>query len=107
MSRMDDKLDALWAEYRTAVPDPEASPGFTPGLWRKIETRRADAATSVFRRLAQVCVMATLALTLLLSVILVPSQTPNEVFYTGTYIDILAAEHANDYTQLLPVGDFE
>jgi hypothetical protein len=108
MSRMDDRLDALWAEYRTAVPDPEPSAGFMPGLWQKIEARRADAATRVFRRLAQVCVMATVALTLLLSVVLVPSQSGgNEAFFSGTYVDILAADYADNYTRLLPAGDLE
>lgn len=107
MSRMDDKLDALWAEYRAAVPDPEPSPSFTPGLWRKIEARRAEAATRVFRRLAQVWVMATVAVTLLLSVVLVPGQNGSEVFFSGTYVDVLAAEYADNYTRLLPAGDLE
>ncbi len=105
MNRMDDKLDALWVEYRAAVSDPDASPNFMPGLWQKIEARRAETATSVFRRWAQICVMATLAVSILLSVVLAPSQQTNEVFYSGPYVDILAAEHANDYTQVLPAGD--
>lgn len=105
MNRMDDKLDALWVEYRAAVPDPDASPSFMPGLWQKIEARRAETAMSVFRRWAQICVMATLAVTILLSVVLLPGSQNNEVFYSGSYVDILAAEHASDYTQVLPAGD--
>ena len=105
MNRMDDKLDGLLAEYRAAVPDPEASPDFMPGLWRRIEARRVDSATSVFRRLAQICVMATLAVTLLLSVVLNSSSQTSELFFSGSYVEILAAERATEYTQVLPAGD--
>ena len=34
------ELDHLFARYRTAVPDPEASVNFMPELWRKIEARQ-------------------------------------------------------------------
>ena len=60
--------------------------------------------TSVFRRLAQICVMATVALTLLMSVVLLP-QLQSEVAYNGTYVDVLADQHANDYADIIPVGD--
>jgi hypothetical protein len=103
MNRMDDKLDALWAEYREAIPDPEPSPNFMPHLWNKIEARRVET-TSVFRRLTRICVMATLALTLLMSVVLLP-RLQSEVAYNGSYVDILADQHANDYADIIPVGD--
>ena len=105
MDRMKDKLDALWVEYREAVPDPDASPNFMPQLWKKIEARRAET-TSVFRRLAQICVMATLALALVIGAVLIPHNNNDEVFYSGTYVDILAAEHSNDYVEALPAGDY-
>ena len=105
MDRMKDRLDALWAEYRQAIPDPEAGPDFTPQLWRKIEARRVET-TSVFRRLAQICVMATVALALVMGAVLIPHTNSDEVFYTGTYVDILAAEHSNDYVEALPAGDY-
>jgi len=105
MDRMKDRLDALWAEYREAVPDPEAGPNFMPQMWQKIEARRVET-TSVFRRLAQICVMATLALALVMSVVLVPhNTTTDEVFYSGTYVDALAAEHSNDYVDVLAAAD--
>ena len=40
------QLDALFAEYKAALPDPEATSGFMPQLWRRIATRRAHAASS-------------------------------------------------------------
>jgi len=105
MDRMKDRLDALWAEYREATPDPDASPNFMPQLWQKIEARRVET-TSVFRRLAQICVMATIALALVISAVLIPRSNYEEVFYSGTYVDILAAEHSNDYVEALPAGDY-
>ena len=104
MDRMKDRLDALWVEYRGATPDPEAGPNFMPQLWQKIEARRVET-TSVFRRLAQICVMATIALALVISAVLIPlADNYEEVFYSGTYVDILAAEHSNDYVEALPAG---
>jgi hypothetical protein len=100
---MDDKLDALWAEYRESLPDSEPSTNFMPHLWKKIEARRVET-TSVFRRLAQICVMATVALTLLMSVVLIP-QLQSEVAYNGTYVDVLADQHDNDYADIIPIGD--
>ena len=105
MDRMKDRLDALWVEYRDATPDPDASPNFMPQLWQKIEARRVET-TSVFRRLAQICVMASVALALVMSAVLIPRNSNDEVFYTGTYVDILAAEHSNDYVEALPAGDY-
>jgi len=105
MDRMKDRLDALWSEYREATPDPEAGPNFMPQLWQKIESRRVET-TSVFRRLAQICVMATVALALVMSAVLIPHNNFDEVFYSGTYVDILAAEHSNDYVEALPAGDY-
>ena len=105
MDRMKDKLDALWVEYRGATPDPESGPEFMPHLLQKIEARRVET-TSVFRRLAQICVMATIALALVMSVVLIPHNNNEDAFYSGTYVDFLAAEHSNDYVEALPVGDY-
>ena len=105
MDRMKDRLDALWAEYRDCTPDPEARPNFMPQLWQKIEARRVET-TSVFRRLAKICVMATVALALAMSAVLIPRNNFDDVFYSGTYVDILAAEHSNDYVEALPAGDY-
>ena len=105
MDRMKDRLDALWVEYREATPGPEVGPSFMPQMWQKIEARRVET-TSVFRRLAQICVMATIALALVISAVLIPHGNNDEAFYSGTYVDILAAEHSNDYVEALPAGDY-
>ena len=93
------KLDALWNEYRRAYPDPEAGAGFMPALWQRIEARRV-ANISVFRRLVQVCVGATLALTVLMGVVLIP-RLENALVYNATYVDVLAADHPNTYVDIL------
>jgi hypothetical protein len=100
MSGMDEKLDALWAEYRSACPDVDAGPDFMPRLWQKIDGRRNEA-VSLFRRFAQVCVMATLALALLMGVIIPQFQSD---VVSGTYADALAAEQTSHYAQIL-AGD--
>lgn len=97
-------LDALFAEYRRAIPEPDGGANFMPKLWRKIEARRVEN-VSVFRRLAQVCLLATAALTLVMSLVIPKLQ--NEPVYTATYVDVLNAAHANDVarTQFIEVAD--
>jgi hypothetical protein len=99
-----DKLDALFAEYRAACPDPEPGAGFTPGLWKRIEARRSSN-IRIFRMLAQVCVGATLALTVLMGLVLIPrfEQAPAA---STNYADALAAEHPNTYVDIF-LGEFK
>jgi hypothetical protein len=96
-------FDALLATYRAACPDPEPSAAFMPELWQRIEARRTSTAT-MFRRLSQVCVLATLALTLLMGAVLIPRFQRMPV-YNGTYVDVLADEHSTDYAEVLTGGE--
>ena len=98
MNDMGNKLDALFAEYRTVFPEAEGSTNFMPNLWQKIEARRV-ANTSIFRRLAQACVMATVALTLLMAALLPRLQ--RAPVYTTTYVDVLDAAHSNEAAELI------
>jgi hypothetical protein len=102
MDRMESKLDALFAEYRSACPDPEPSADFMPSMWRRIEARRT-ATVSVFRHWAQACVMATVALTLLIGVVLIPKLQENAAS-NSSYLDALSAEHSADYVHMLAGG---
>ena len=106
MNRMSDgdKLDALFVEYRNACPDPEASAGFMPGLWKRIEARRSSNLT-VFRRLAQACAVATLALTVVMGAVLIP-RLEKAPIYSTTYVDVLAANHPNTYVDIF-TGDIK
>jgi hypothetical protein len=102
MDRMEEKLDALFAEYRSACPDPEPGADFMPGLWRRIEARRT-ATVSVFKHWAQVCVMATVALTLLIGAVLIPRVQENSK-PSSSYLEALSAEHSADYIHMLAGG---
>jgi hypothetical protein len=98
------KLDKMFQEYRAALPDPEPGAGFMPGLWQRIEARRVSSLW-IFRRLAQVCVGATLALTILMGAFLIPRLEKSPV-YSTSYVDELAADHPNTYVDIL-TGDIK
>jgi hypothetical protein len=102
---MEDKLDALWAEYRAACPDPEPSANFMPMLWQKIEGRRFET-TSVFRHMVQAWVMAALALTVLIAV-LIPRLQWDPLYSASTYVEVLDDAHSNDAVDLLAGGEVE
>ncbi|HLH42475.1 MAG TPA: hypothetical protein VKV74_05790 [Bryobacteraceae bacterium] len=102
---MTENLDALWAEYRDACPDPEPSAQFMPMLWQKIEARRLET-TSLFRHMAQAWVMAALALTLLI-VVLLPRLRHEQVYSANTYVEVLDDAHSNDALELLAAGEVE
>jgi hypothetical protein len=105
MDRMDSNLDAqlnaMFAEYRMACPDPEPSADFMPGMWKRIEARRV-ATVSVFKHWAQICVMATVALTLLIGAVLIPRLQENSG--SSSYLEALSAEHSADYVHMLAGG---
>ncbi len=98
----DAKLHGLFAAYREASPDPEASAQFMPNLWSKIEARRVDT-TSIFRRFAHACVAATIAVLLLTTFLMPTTSADDDVLYSSTYADVLAADRAaRDYVEALP-----
>ncbi len=104
MTEQERKLDALFAEYRAALPDMDGGAGFTPGLWQRIESRRSSN-LNVFRRLAQVCVGAAVALTILMGAVLIP-QLEKMPVYSASYVDVLEADHPNTYVDILK-GDIK
>lgn len=82
------ELDHLFAQFRRAVPDPEASVNFMPELWRKIEARQFFLVR--VKKLTQVFVVAAAAICLLLGIALqVPVSTGTQGT-TGSYVDVLA-----------------
>ena len=93
MDRWNNELDALFADYKSAIPDPEAGANFMPELWRKIEARQSFMVR--VRKLTQVFVAAAAAICLLFAMTLaVPGSHPTEL--RGTYIDVLADAHPAD-----------
>ena len=93
------ELDHLFEQYRMAIPDPEASASFTPGLWRKIEARQFFLLR--LKKLTQVFVAAAAAICLLLGIALqIPVAERPAV--SGNYVDVLA--DANPTENLSAVG---
>jgi hypothetical protein len=107
MERMDDKLQPIWQEYRDAFPDRDAGADFMPNMWAKIEARRNQATLSFFRHWVEACIMATVALTVLMSAFLIPRYQRQPV-YQSTYVDVLAAADSNSDAMeeaiLLPIS---
>lgn len=101
--KLDAQLDAMFAEYRAAFPDPEPSADFMPAMWKRIEARRV-ATVSIFRHWAQVCVMATLALTVLIGAVLIPKLQADPAA-NASYVEALISEHhSSDFMQMLAGG---
>jgi hypothetical protein len=88
-----DDLSRLFGEYRLAMPDPDSSADFTPGIWRRIESRRSP--VRLLRRFAEALVTVAAVVAILVGVILVPRAQSSPV-YSATYVDVLAAEHSTD-----------
>ena len=106
MDRMDDKLDSLWAEYREACPEAEPSANFMPQLWQRIEAKRGATTSLLLRRWAEVWLVATLALAIVMGAILIPRlQSPPE--YQASYLDVLAAADSANDVAVIPVSENE
>ncbi|MGA2600510.1 MAG: hypothetical protein ABSH09_26385 [Bryobacteraceae bacterium] len=93
MERLDQELDSLFAAYRDAVPDPDASPDFMPRLWGRIEAQRSFVYR--LRRMAQIAVAAAAVACLLGGVLFTP-VTKHEAPAGSTYVDILAEAQPED-----------
>ena len=96
----DRQLDHLFAGYRAAVPDPEASVNFMPELWRKIEARQFFLVR--VKKLTQVFVAAAAAICLLLGIALQVPVASDRQGIGGNYVDVLA--NANPTENLTAVG---
>ena len=87
MDQWNDELNSLFASYKAAVPDPEASASFMPELWRKIESRRSIVLR--VKKLTQVFLAAAAAISIVFVTILtVPGFSRSEA--RGSYIEVLA-----------------
>src|SRR5271154_3390310 len=101
MDQFNSELKMLFASYRGAVPDPDASANFMPELWRRIQARQ----TLVIRvrKLTQIFVGAAAAACLLFAMIqVVPGGSRPEVH--ATYVDALAAAHPADNLAVMGIA---
>ncbi len=85
------RLSQLFASYRAACPDPDASPGFTPALWNRIDQRQSSVVG--FRRLAQAIIGAAVLASLFMASYLVRSSSP---YYNHTDLEVLASDQNHD-----------
>ncbi len=89
----EERLAALFRAYSEVCGEPQGSPEFMPRLWEKIEARQRSA--SFFRRLAGGLATAAAGLSFVLFLATAPKPV-NSNFYTSTYLEVLAAEHATE-----------
>lgn len=86
------RLEALFAAYRQACPDPEPSRNFMPGLWQKIEV--AQGVPVGFNRWLRLFASAAALVVLILGGLSYApgSRRPSSV-YNSTYVEVLTAQH--------------
>jgi len=81
------EVEALFANYRRALPDNEGNPDFMPKLWERIEAQKRI--TYSFRRLASGFVSAAAAMAMLFAAALwVPTPGSNHP-NSSTYVEVL------------------
>ena len=91
------RLDALFRAYHDACVAPDASANFMPRLWQRIESRQRFSFS--FGRVARGFVTAALAATLAMTLYLALPRH-NSVLSNGTYVDVLAASHSSENSDL-------
>ena len=104
MDRWNEELERLFAKYKAAVPDPDASANFMPELWQKIEARQSLLVR--LKKLTQVFVAAAAAICLLFGMVLSVPGSGN-VDLTGSYVDILAQSNPPDSLAVLGIVPHE
>jgi hypothetical protein len=87
MDQFNGELNGLFASYKAALPDVEASANFMPELWRRIEGRRSVILR--FKKLTQMFMAAAAAMSIVfIAMLAVPAFSGSEAI--GSYIEVLA-----------------
>ena len=88
MTNPEQKLDNLFAAYRSACPEVDSSAAFVPGIWQKIEARRR---TSILQLWTRNFIAASATLCLLFGLFLIsPVPSGSHLAY---YLDVLDDDH--------------
>jgi hypothetical protein len=90
----DERLDALFREYRQVCEPHEANPNFMPELWRNIEAKQS--ATFSFQRIARAFVTVGAALTLILATYELVPHSNSSAAFNATYVETLADQSDTD-----------
>ncbi len=102
----EDRLDPLWAQYREACPDPEPSAAFMPQMWQRIEARRNAISSSWFRLWAEVWLVATVTVAIVIGAVLIPRMQETPAIQLS-YVDVLAAADSAADGAVLALGETE
>ncbi len=94
LSNYGSDLDALWADYREAVPDPEVSVEFMPKLWSRIDAQRSKTEYA-FRHFARICVAITVASIVAIASVSIPLPN-NDEYSFATYVDLIAVDQVDE-----------
>ena len=90
------------------IPRSLSRPGgvrqFMPQLWEQIEARRSACLSSWFRLWAEVWLVATLTLAIVIGGILIP-RFENPPAYQASYVDVLTAADSVNDAAVLPSGE--
>jgi hypothetical protein len=81
------RLEALFAEYRTACGEPDGGPDFLPGIWSRIESRRRLVIS--MRRWTSAFAAAAAALCLAMTVYMAVPRANDPGFLSASYVDAL------------------
>ena len=86
-------LDRLFAAYRGAFSDPDASPEFIPSIWARIDEERHLGWVWPMRQWAtRVVGAAVTAIFILAAVLLLPNGGPSVDVREASYVDTLTAD---------------
>ncbi|HET8546372.1 MAG TPA: hypothetical protein VFL57_00130 [Bryobacteraceae bacterium] len=96
--RHSEELTALFAAYREALPDPNPSAGFMPQMWARIEVRRR--ANRRFQLLARRFIAMGGALATALALLVLVAGPRTSPLYSGTYVEVLAADQTAEPAEL-------
>ncbi len=97
MNSADPKFDRLMTDYKAACPEPDATLGFMPSLWSRIEAQKRFLKNA--RGWASAYVMAAAVICLLL-VVLIAFQAGRTTH--TTYVDVL--DDSQDSSVLVEAG---
>ena len=95
MTNDDSGLNNLFARYRSACPEVEASANFMPSLWQRIESRRSF--RFIFEGLAKPLMAGSAALLVLLMILNFVANERTRLT-APSYVDALLAEHTAEKT---------
>lgn len=101
----EEQLNRLFQAYRRSFDDSDGSAAFTPGLWAKIEQRRA--VPLWFRRMAQGFVTAAVALSVTLFALSVSKENRESPEPYRPYVETLAVHHVLTGEDVEPVAHIE